>query len=403
MNYYYANAKNDPIGPRTEEQMRELHRNGKLRDDSWVLVESAAEWHPFASVFPPLANPTSHQPVATDFPPVATPLPQADSHCCGYGGWLRLFCALHIFIIPLIILPVFLIGTTQARDSDARTLLFAMIGSILFGVYAGIKVRWAWPGAARTAKQFLVAALICAVGCGAYSERARAALFFGVNAILIAAWLGYFCFSKRVRTLPVKEGIWRGILSNHSRRLWRIVREMVRMACIVVGCMFPVCVFAALGDRELDWESLQLLWITSVAVVGAGALGYSLVEWMIEVTKKKKTSLQMPLVLGVGFLASVIFLLILGWSLSILNEPRRNWKLGETSAQIFVVYMVFGSVAAYRRNRAMNIASKLMTSDESGNLPPVIVGGTGCPPSELPPVLRPDNGTLNKHPTTRSQ
>lgn len=73
MNYYYADSKNEPIGPRTQEQMQQLHRTGKLRDDSWVLVEGAKEWSRYASVFPPEASPTSHEPNASGLPPIIVP------------------------------------------------------------------------------------------------------------------------------------------------------------------------------------------------------------------------------------------------------------------------------------------------------------------------------------------
>ena len=50
MNYYYANENNQPVGPCTAEQLRQLHQQGTLQDDSWVLVEGAPEWEPYASL-----------------------------------------------------------------------------------------------------------------------------------------------------------------------------------------------------------------------------------------------------------------------------------------------------------------------------------------------------------------
>ena len=52
MNYYYSNENSQSVGPCTAEQMRELHRQGKLREDSWVIEEGETEWKSYAALFP---------------------------------------------------------------------------------------------------------------------------------------------------------------------------------------------------------------------------------------------------------------------------------------------------------------------------------------------------------------
>ena len=56
MNYYFSNENNQTAGPYTAEQMREFHRQGILREDSWVIEESAAEWKSYASLFSPVTD-----------------------------------------------------------------------------------------------------------------------------------------------------------------------------------------------------------------------------------------------------------------------------------------------------------------------------------------------------------
>lgn len=59
MNYYYANEKDEPVGPCTAEQMRQLYQQGTIQDDTWVLQEGAKKWSEHEKLFPPTQNPSA--------------------------------------------------------------------------------------------------------------------------------------------------------------------------------------------------------------------------------------------------------------------------------------------------------------------------------------------------------
>ena len=56
MHYYYADADSQPVGPYTMEQLQQLYQQGTLYENSWVIVEGAAEWKSYASLFPPVID-----------------------------------------------------------------------------------------------------------------------------------------------------------------------------------------------------------------------------------------------------------------------------------------------------------------------------------------------------------
>ena len=90
MNYYYVNDQNQPIGPQTEEQMRRLFRQGTLAEDSLVIVEGAAEWRPFAEVFPPTKadNPGIDSFDITAVEPPASPQENDESESYQYWAFI---------------------------------------------------------------------------------------------------------------------------------------------------------------------------------------------------------------------------------------------------------------------------------------------------------------------------
>ena len=50
MNYFYANAANEPVGPISEEQLHELYRNRTITLDTFVVVEEGSEWKAYRSI-----------------------------------------------------------------------------------------------------------------------------------------------------------------------------------------------------------------------------------------------------------------------------------------------------------------------------------------------------------------
>jgi hypothetical protein len=77
VNYYYANESRQPVGPFDAAQIRQFHRQGIIRDTSWVIEEGAAQWQPYAALFPPASR---EIPASVSAP---APLPaRAKPLCC---------------------------------------------------------------------------------------------------------------------------------------------------------------------------------------------------------------------------------------------------------------------------------------------------------------------------------
>ena len=58
MNYYYADAANEVVGPVSEEQLHALHRDGTINHDTHVVPEGSDEWRPYRSATPTIAPPS---------------------------------------------------------------------------------------------------------------------------------------------------------------------------------------------------------------------------------------------------------------------------------------------------------------------------------------------------------
>lgn len=55
MNYYYADASFNPVGPITEEQLHELYRAGKINSNTAILEDGKtqqSDWKPFNHIVP---------------------------------------------------------------------------------------------------------------------------------------------------------------------------------------------------------------------------------------------------------------------------------------------------------------------------------------------------------------
>jgi hypothetical protein len=57
MNYYYADANNQPIGPISIEQLQALCKGGEITLDTFVIPEGATDWHPYRNIAPVSAPP----------------------------------------------------------------------------------------------------------------------------------------------------------------------------------------------------------------------------------------------------------------------------------------------------------------------------------------------------------
>ena len=144
----------------------------------------------------------------------------------GYGGWLRFFCVVQIFIVPIRAV-ISLVTTVQDILNVSNLypgLLFItcveMIGDsavIVFGVYACLMVRRLRPGSVRMVKLFLLSVVVWSflvlalpfMGGGNLPSPVIAAWMAeagkeAVRAVLVfAVWYTYFNISKRVKaTFP---------------------------------------------------------------------------------------------------------------------------------------------------------------------------------------------------------
>ena len=80
MNYFYADANNQPQGPHDLAQLEQLRANGTLTDATRVIPVDGKEWKPLAHVLavaklPPLPPPILPVPPATTPPPTVMPVP----------------------------------------------------------------------------------------------------------------------------------------------------------------------------------------------------------------------------------------------------------------------------------------------------------------------------------------
>ena len=52
MNYHYADATNQPIGPVTAEQLHTLYRSGEITIDSFIIAEGGSDWQAYRDIAP---------------------------------------------------------------------------------------------------------------------------------------------------------------------------------------------------------------------------------------------------------------------------------------------------------------------------------------------------------------
>ena len=63
MNYHYADASNQPIGPVSTEQLHALYRSGEVTLDTFIIAEGASDWQAYRDIAP-----TSSPPLKTLVP-----------------------------------------------------------------------------------------------------------------------------------------------------------------------------------------------------------------------------------------------------------------------------------------------------------------------------------------------
>lgn len=100
MNYYYANTQNQPLGPYSFEDLRQLHLNGVIKPETYVIEENGTAWQPLANLLGAQRTVGSAPP----FPPlpgyVLVPADQRKSKvAAGVLGILLGFLGVHNFYL----------------------------------------------------------------------------------------------------------------------------------------------------------------------------------------------------------------------------------------------------------------------------------------------------------------
>ena len=127
MRYFYADANNQPIGPYTLEDLKQLAEKGTVKPETWVAEEGGAQWQPYSSLAAPGAAPAAPAAPAavmqTGRQPVGVGTAVIAFLCCmpiGFmqwgqtvKGWLWLVGSLLVHFAGV---PSFLVGLPGAVD-----------------------------------------------------------------------------------------------------------------------------------------------------------------------------------------------------------------------------------------------------------------------------------------------
>jgi hypothetical protein len=125
MRYFYADANNQPIGPYTPEELKQLAEKGTIKPETWVAEEGGAQWQPYSKI---AAGPdaATAQP-QTPLPPARQPLGVGTAVlaflCCmpiGFMQWGQTVKGWMWLVVTLVIhysgVPSILVGIPGAID-----------------------------------------------------------------------------------------------------------------------------------------------------------------------------------------------------------------------------------------------------------------------------------------------
>lgn len=68
MRYYYSDQNNQPTGPCSLEELRQLHIGGTLKANTWVVEEGGSQWRPYSELAAGTAGPGQAVPPAAGVP-----------------------------------------------------------------------------------------------------------------------------------------------------------------------------------------------------------------------------------------------------------------------------------------------------------------------------------------------
>jgi hypothetical protein len=137
----------------------------------------------------------------------------------GYGGWLKFFCIIQIYILPAATLLFGVLSLASGGEMPFGLQLLLVGGSIalaVFGAFVGIWLRRLEPAAIFLAKVYLVIRVVwtaVALATPAIllwndTYDLETPFFVMVSAVTWSAlWFTYFSISKRIKTTFLTEQV----------------------------------------------------------------------------------------------------------------------------------------------------------------------------------------------------
>ena len=139
--------------------------------------------------------------------PIAT---AASEPLHGYGGWLKCFCILQIYVAPILFLTTFALNmaspSSRLPTGIGLVIFFGRLGVLGFGIRVAGLLRDLDPTAIKMVKAYLIATVIWHITSTVlglpYSHSAFEvnSLILGIPVSIIkgALWYAYFNVSKRI-------------------------------------------------------------------------------------------------------------------------------------------------------------------------------------------------------------
>ncbi|MHB0995127.1 MAG: DUF4339 domain-containing protein [Elusimicrobiales bacterium] len=127
MRYFYADANNQPIGPYTLEELKQLNLNGTVRPETWVVEEGGSQWQPYTNLLAAGAAPGGAELPKTGAPENAEALVTWKAVvaflCCmpiGFMQWGQTVKGWLWLVITIVVsysgVPAFIVGLPSVVD-----------------------------------------------------------------------------------------------------------------------------------------------------------------------------------------------------------------------------------------------------------------------------------------------
>ena len=312
MNYYYADANSQQIGPFTVEQMQELYHQGTIHENSWVIMEGETEWNPFASVVQLSPVPPSDKQAPLQPPANAILIAkEVVKYRLNENAVVHATASLESAVVDRLKKGTVVTVGDKIRNGseswDAVTLADDRQGYIP-GKTKGARIL---TKVNQDSRQSDVALKIKCSKCRTEWELTS----------LEASTLVYICGEcKTAITLNPKLGM-ADIKRNNLRRLWRIAREMLIAAAST--WLWWLILSSLSGRKPYSGTMIGVGWAV-VGIAGSVAGAVSVVGATVELVRKTNVNVLVKFVVGImaPFLCLLLFVL---WGVMMsMGEGRRG-------------------------------------------------------------------------------